>query len=314
MAATIVAMVAAGGAVGTWPPGVIVAGAGFVLFGVPASLVDVVEHRIRAVDDLNGPVLVAQEGHGRQVVVGFAEADPVGVLEAAVPAARVEPLFDVSWSSVECAYEVRSVCAVVERPDDHRDLRRSPARSCDVQRKELVGCDRALLRVDVTDPPPGNLSNDHEASEAEAQRQRLRQAMDDDPAKKQESVMRQAMDGDPDDAFTKALRSRYNDLEAQRAELAAKLSGVDEATTSRPRLPTGRCWMGCHTSQSTWPCDTDDHLARRPGQRGRGHSREDQRSDEPASNARPECRGDLWGCGTCPRRGSRSNLTDSKVP
>jgi site-specific DNA recombinase len=79
--------------------------------------------------------------------------------------------------------------------------------------------------------------DDHEASEAEAQRQRRRQAMD-DLAKKQESVMRQAMDGDPDDAFTKALRGRYNEMEAQRAELAAKLSGVDETASSGPRLPT----------------------------------------------------------------------------
>ncbi|GLY38815.1 putative recombinase [Amycolatopsis sp. NBRC 101858] len=79
--------------------------------------------------------------------------------------------------------------------------------------------------------------DDHEAAEAEAQRQRLRQAMD-DLAKKQESVMRQAMDGDPEDAFTKALRSRYNDLEAQRAELAVTLSGVDETASSGPRLPT----------------------------------------------------------------------------
>ena len=57
-------------------------------------------------------------------------------------------------------------------------------------------------------------------------------------AKKQESVIQQAMDGDPDDAFTKALRSRYNDLEAQRAELAAKLSGADETVSPGPRLPT----------------------------------------------------------------------------
>jgi site-specific DNA recombinase len=52
--------------------------------------------------------------------------------------------------------------------------------------------------------------------------------------KKQESVLGQAMDGDPDDAFTNALRGRYNDLEAQRADLAPKLAAVDESAGAQP--------------------------------------------------------------------------------
>jgi leader peptidase (prepilin peptidase)/N-methyltransferase len=46
LVAAVVVTTAAGGAVGTWPPAVIAAGAGFVLLGVPAALVDAVEHRI----------------------------------------------------------------------------------------------------------------------------------------------------------------------------------------------------------------------------------------------------------------------------
>lgn len=76
-----------------------------------------------------------------------------------------------------------------------------------------------------------------EADEQEAQRTQLQKAMD-GLVKKQESVLGQAMNGDPDDAFTKALRGRYNDLEAQRADLAAKLAAVDESAGTPPDKPS----------------------------------------------------------------------------
>ncbi|WP_329045066.1 hypothetical protein OG738_27190 [Amycolatopsis sp. NBC_01488] len=71
----------------------------------------------------------------------------------------------------------------------------------------------------------------------EAQRAQLQKALD-GLAKKQESVLEQAMNGDPDDAFTKALRGRYNDLEVQRADLAAKLAAVDESDGAEPDKPS----------------------------------------------------------------------------
>lgn len=42
------------------------------------------------------------------------------------------------------------------------------------------------------------------------------------------------MNGDPDDAFAKALRGRYNDLETQRADLAAKLAAIDDSAGAEP--------------------------------------------------------------------------------
>ncbi|WIX75164.1 hypothetical protein QRX50_26870 [Amycolatopsis carbonis] len=45
------------------------------------------------------------------------------------------------------------------------------------------------------------------------------------------------MDGDPDDAFTKALRGRYNDLEAQRQGLVSKLAALSEAATQMSDRP-----------------------------------------------------------------------------
>lgn len=76
-----------------------------------------------------------------------------------------------------------------------------------------------------------------EADEHEAQRAQLQKAMD-GLAKKQEPVLKQAMDGDPDDAFTKALRGQYNDLETQRTGLAAKPGVLDEAAGARPDKPS----------------------------------------------------------------------------
>jgi len=76
-----------------------------------------------------------------------------------------------------------------------------------------------------------------EADEREAQRAQLQKALD-GLVKKQESVLEQAMNGDPDDAFTKALRGRYNDLETQRADLAAKLAAVDESAGGEPDKPS----------------------------------------------------------------------------
>jgi hypothetical protein len=46
------------------------------------------------------------------------------------------------------------------------------------------------------------------------------------------------MNGDSDDAFTKALRGRYNDIEAQRADLAAKLAAADESAGVQPDKPS----------------------------------------------------------------------------
>ncbi len=76
-----------------------------------------------------------------------------------------------------------------------------------------------------------------EADERDAQRAQLQKALD-GLAKKQESVLEQAMNGDPDDAFTKALRGRYNDLETQRADLASRLAAVDEPAGAEPNKPS----------------------------------------------------------------------------
>jgi site-specific DNA recombinase len=78
---------------------------------------------------------------------------------------------------------------------------------------------------------------DQEARENEVRGARLVQAMD-DLSKKQNSVLQQAMDGDPEDAFTKALRGRYNELEVQRAELATRLSTANEPTSTGSDVPT----------------------------------------------------------------------------
>jgi site-specific DNA recombinase len=141
-----------------------------------------------------------------------------------------------------------------------------------------------------------------EADEREAQRTQLQKAMD-GLVKKQEPVLGQAMDGDPDDAFTKALRGRHSDLEAQRADLAAKLAAVlGGEPRESARGSTEDPFRG-GSAQRSGPrrgraCDNDDHLARRPGHQGGGRRREDWRPDEPARDARGACR---WDSGTCPR-------------
>ncbi|WP_329063604.1 hypothetical protein [Amycolatopsis sp. NBC_01480] len=98
--------------------------------------------------------------------------------------------------------------------------------------------------------------DDHEAQERRAHSERIEQNLN-DLAKKQNSVLQQAMDGDPADAFTKALRSRYNDLETQRVDLAAKLATVTQATSAEPDKPSSEDLSLLDslppTSPSTWP-------------------------------------------------------------
>jgi hypothetical protein len=49
--------------------------------------------------------------------------------------------------------------------------------------------------------------------------------------------MRQAQDGDPDDPFTKALRSTYNDLDAERLAALSAVAQLDAADGAAPLRP-----------------------------------------------------------------------------
>ncbi len=76
--------------------------------------------------------------------------------------------------------------------------------------------------------------DDREAQARAADRQRLHRRLA-DVARRQNSILRQAQDGDPDDPFTRALRSTYNDLDAERLAALSALATLDATDpTIRP--------------------------------------------------------------------------------
>lgn len=83
-----------------------------------------------------------------------------------------------------------------------------------------------------------DLDGIHDRTERERQfeRERLQRVVA-DVTRRQNSVLRQAQNGDRDDPFAKALRSTYNDLDAEKTaalSLIAQLDATNEAGPSRP--------------------------------------------------------------------------------
>ena len=89
---------------------------------------------------------------------------------------------------------------------------------------------RAILTADLA------TVDDREASAREAERQRLQRVVA-DVVRRQNSVVRQAQDGDPDDPFTRALRSTFNDLDAERVAALSAIAQLDAADEAAPTLP-----------------------------------------------------------------------------
>ncbi len=73
---------------------------------------------------------------------------------------------------------------------------------------------RDLLAADLTEV------DDRAARQRHTEQQRLHRIIE-DIARRQDAVLRQAQDGEPDDAFTKALRGTYNDLETPKTNAVA---------------------------------------------------------------------------------------------
>jgi site-specific DNA recombinase len=78
--------------------------------------------------------------------------------------------------------------------------------------------------------------DDRAARERQHERERLQRNLA-DIARRQDAIMRQAQDGNPDDPFSTALRSRYNDLEAQRTSALGAIAQLDAASKSEPAPP-----------------------------------------------------------------------------
>ncbi len=78
--------------------------------------------------------------------------------------------------------------------------------------------------------------DDRAARERQSERERLQRVIA-DVTRRQNSVLKQAQNGDPDDPFTKALRSTYNDLDAEKTaalSVIAQLAAADDAEPHRP--------------------------------------------------------------------------------
>ncbi|HEX5116645.1 MAG TPA: recombinase family protein [Pseudonocardiaceae bacterium] len=90
---------------------------------------------------------------------------------------------------------------------------------------------RAILEAELS------TLDDRVEREQEAERGRLQRALA-DVARRQNTVMRQAQEGDPDDPFTRALRTTYNELDAERAATLAAIAALDVAADAEPDRPT----------------------------------------------------------------------------
>ena len=87
---------------------------------------------------------------------------------------------------------------------------------------------RAILAADLA------TIDNQQAHARDADRQRLQRRLA-DIARRQNSILRQGQDGGPDDPFTRALRSTYNDLDAERLAALSALATLDATDpTIRP--------------------------------------------------------------------------------
>jgi site-specific DNA recombinase len=89
---------------------------------------------------------------------------------------------------------------------------------------------RAILTTDLA------TIDNQQAHARDADRQRLHRRLA-DIARRQNSILRQAQDGDPDDPFTRALRSTYNDLDAERLTTLSALATLDATDPTAPARP-----------------------------------------------------------------------------
>lgn len=90
---------------------------------------------------------------------------------------------------------------------------------------------RAILDADLS------TVDDRAERERQAERERLQRVLA-DVVRRQNSVMRQAQDGDPDDPFTRALRTTYNELDAERTATLGAIGALDIAVDAQPAHPT----------------------------------------------------------------------------
>ena len=90
---------------------------------------------------------------------------------------------------------------------------------------------RALITADLTG------IDDRAARERQAERERHQRALA-DIARRQDALVRQAENGEPNDPFTRALRTKYNDLDNQRTAITAELDQLDAADRAEPARPT----------------------------------------------------------------------------
>ncbi|GAA5151776.1 hypothetical protein GCM10023321_19390 [Pseudonocardia eucalypti] len=79
--------------------------------------------------------------------------------------------------------------------------------------------------------------DDRETRARQAERARLQKHIA-KITRQQDSVLTQAQEGDPDEPFTKALRERYNNLEAEKTTALAVIAELDEADQAEPQRPT----------------------------------------------------------------------------
>jgi site-specific DNA recombinase len=89
--------------------------------------------------------------------------------------------------------------------------------------------DLFLANVDAAD--------DEGQRQRDEQRARLQRKLA-DTTRKQDNVLRQAEDADPNDPFTQGLRSRYNELDAERQAVLASIAELDLQNSQEPERPS----------------------------------------------------------------------------
>jgi site-specific DNA recombinase len=91
------------------------------------------------------------------------------------------------------------------------------------QRRDILAADLAGI-------------DDQAARQRQAERERLQRAVA-DVARRQNSILRQAQEGDPGDPFTKALRSTFNDLDAEKTAALGAIAQLDATDDAEPGHP-----------------------------------------------------------------------------